>query len=207
MLIRFAHSPSLLTTTMAESGRELLLFFSIMAACHLSAWHGVAVGQRNPRWRSIQRWCPQMQLCLHHCAGEWFNANDYKTSPSPLQRLSQPERVIFTINKRICSNKQRLRARGAGDSACKRKWARGGCEARESDGRSYLLIFHFHLMPACSKMVALCEPHLVTGGRGQAGDEGEGNSNASRTRSGKTASQATCPSSFPFPGIMASRIC
>lgn len=61
-------------------------------------------------------------------------------------------------------------------------------------------------MPARSKMVALCEPHLMTGGRGQAGDEGEGNSNASRTRGGKTAAQATCPSSFPFPGIVESRI-
>ncbi len=76
---------------------------------------------------------------------------------------------------------------------------RGGCETQESVGGSYLLIFHFHLMPACSKMVALCKLHLVTGGRGQASSEGEGSSNASRT----TAIQTTCPASslFPFPGI------
>lgn len=52
---------------------------------------------------------------------------------------------------------------------------------QESDGGSYLLIFHFHVMPACSKMVALWKLHLVTRWRGQASDEGEGSSNASRT--------------------------
>lgn len=58
-----------------------------------------------------------------------------------------------------------------------------------------LLIFHFHLMPACSKMVALCKLHLVTGGRGQASSEGEGSSNTIRM----TATQPTSFTlSFPW---------
>lgn len=116
-------------STVDESWKEVLLFFSIMAARHLCGWHGTATGQQNPWWRAIQCWCPQMQLCLRHCAWEWFNANDYKISPRPLQRLSKPGRVIFTINKHICRNEQCLRAGGdRGDRVCKReegvRWCR-----------------------------------------------------------------------------------
>lgn len=35
-------------STVDESWKEVLLFFSIMAARHLCGWHGTATGQQNP---------------------------------------------------------------------------------------------------------------------------------------------------------------